>query len=212
MISLKHKFIFIDIPKTASTSLRTALYDETCKYIHSCLLNKTVTGFVQYDSMNRNGSVIDPDEIDLNDYFVFTVVRNPFDRLVSYYRWRISKYDKPGSGRKYSLNPDISFDEYVENIEIYDDQELVDHSRWHKPQIDWISYDEGSVCTDYIGRFESLSESWNHIKTQINVDGDLQHLMKNDNSVWYQDFYNSHTKQLVRERYKRDLDFFNYDF
>jgi hypothetical protein len=175
-------------------------------------VNKTVTGFVQYDSMNRNGSVIDPDEIDLNDYFVFTVVRNPFDRLVSYYRWRISKYDKPGSGRKYSLNPDISFDEYVENIEIYDDQELVDHSRWHKPQIDWISYDEGSVCTDYIGRFESLSESWNHIKTQINVDGDLQHLMKNDNSVWYQDFYNSHTKQLVRERYKRDLDFFNYDF
>tara|TARA_R110000751_G_scaffold50614_1_gene111682 strand:+ start:946 stop:1602 length:657 start_codon:yes stop_codon:yes gene_type:complete len=94
IINHKHKFIFIHIPKCAGTSISTALYPYSNKY-------DTILG----------GSPDSPEEIIKEDgfrihkhstaqeikryatperweeYFVFTFVRHPVDRIISTYEW-----------------------------------------------------------------------------------------------------------------------------
>ena len=90
MISHKHKFIFIHIPKTAGTSIEQALRDETCQLLpgewaagrglHAPLNHLTLQELVDY-------GILTPAQ--LKSYFKFCFVRNPWDRLISeiFCRW-----------------------------------------------------------------------------------------------------------------------------
>ena len=81
MINHEHKFIFIHIPKCAGTSV-----------------GKTLYSLVGNDSKTYDGFKIHHDEFDekiWEEYFVFTFLRNPQDRLLSqyYYRDFLYKHD-----------------------------------------------------------------------------------------------------------------------
>ena len=73
MVSHKHKFVFLHIPKCAGTSIGEKLnshFDELWTY----------SGFkIHHDDLTEDI---------LKNYFVFTIVRNPWDRLYSQYKYR----------------------------------------------------------------------------------------------------------------------------
>ena len=74
MINHEHKFIFIHIPKCAGMSVGKTLYN-----------------LVGNDSKTYDGFKIHHDEFDKKiweEYFVFTFIREPFDRLLSQYYYR----------------------------------------------------------------------------------------------------------------------------
>ena len=74
MINHEHKFIFIHIPKCAGMSIGRTLYN-----------------LVGKDPKTYEGFKIHHDEFDENiweEYFVFTFLRNPQDRLYSQYCYR----------------------------------------------------------------------------------------------------------------------------
>ena len=73
MVNHKHKFVFIHIPKTGGTSIESIFIDNANI--------KDVNG--KHDMVSDIGSVF------LKKYFTFTFVRNPWDRMVSYYKFRI---------------------------------------------------------------------------------------------------------------------------
>ena len=72
MISHKHKFIFIHIPKCAGCSLKEHLV----KNSDNKLIN---SGHESLDVLLKNFS------LKTEDYYKFTFVRNPWDRIVSLY-------------------------------------------------------------------------------------------------------------------------------
>ena len=84
MISYDKKFIFVHINKTAGTSMEKALADYGVKKLEEKSDLKFELNYNQSQHFNCDeykkylGSEYD-------DYFKFTVVRNPFDRVVSYY-------------------------------------------------------------------------------------------------------------------------------
>ena len=90
MISHKHKFIFIHIPNTAGTSIEKALYDESCQL----LPGEWDYDRARYAPLNHltlqelvDSALLTPAQ--LQSYFKFCFVRNPWDRLVSeiFSRW-----------------------------------------------------------------------------------------------------------------------------
>ena len=73
MINHEYKFIFLHIPKTAGVSVGTTLYD--------------LVGIDDlYDGFKIHHDIVS--EKNLRDYFVFTFVRNPWDRMTSEYKFR----------------------------------------------------------------------------------------------------------------------------
>ena len=85
MISLKHKFIFIHIPKCGGTTLETSLVDDSCifrynTWPHNFKLRYPLNHFTLDDI--EESKVLYPN---FDQFYSFTFVRNPFDRLVSEY-------------------------------------------------------------------------------------------------------------------------------
>ena len=83
-LSHTHKFLFIAIPKTYTTTVGSALKKYSAKV-------KRYKGdqHVSYNFLKENMKPT----INFDDYFKFTIVRNPWDRLVSVFHFLNIKKD-----------------------------------------------------------------------------------------------------------------------
>jgi hypothetical protein len=80
-ISHRHRFVFIAIPKNASTSIRAALGP------HSDVLSGDRDPYYHHVSASALRDHFAEREWDWDGYFKFAVVRNPWERVVSQYRY-----------------------------------------------------------------------------------------------------------------------------
>ena len=107
IISPGRKFIFVHIPKTGGTSMAAAL--EHRAMADDILIGDTPKAkrrrkrLKQLPAKGRlwkHSTLADIDGVvsasELEPYFIFTLVRNPWDRLVSYYAWlRAQSFQHP---------------------------------------------------------------------------------------------------------------------
>jgi hypothetical protein len=188
MISYTNKFIFIHINKTAGTSIEHTLKP----YGHKTVRNPHMGGFKhsQHFTMGEYKKYLS-DEYD--KYYKFTVVRNPWDRVVSYYF-------------KGAIQNNLSFTEWV--IDKYKNKNFQDYQRMYDPCINWIDVNE----LDYIIRFETLENDFNDMCSKLGLDCSLQKHNVNNKRGNYRDYYNEETKKLIEEYFNSDIKLFNYKF
>jgi len=176
MINHEYKVIFVHVIKTGGISVATALKmrDKQC-HKPADVIRKEVG------------------ENMWNDYFKFTFVRNPFDKIVSQYHYGIQHCGFPHSR---------TFNEYIQTW--YSGGEISKHSQFH------LSYINEKL--DFIGRFENLQEDFNIICDKIGIPRkELPHKNKTKHKH-YTEYYDEETKQIVAEKYAKDIEYFNYEF
>ena len=134
--------------------------------------------------------------------FKFAVVRNPWSRLVSAYHYG-------------SLTHARSFDHFVENINEYvwcEDFKKILKAVHALNCLDWISDDRGNVLVDFVAKIENLQGDFNIICDRMGIPRQqLPHTNKSDHKH-YSEYYNDKTKQIVAERYAKDIEYFGYEF
>ncbi|MCW8925269.1 MAG: sulfotransferase family 2 domain-containing protein, partial [Xanthomonadales bacterium] len=124
-------FIFIHINKTAGTSVGRAIGLPVKHH----LMASEVIGRIGMDAWNGA--------------YKFTVVRNPWDKVVSHYEYRRKKNKTEIATRG------ISFSDWV-NMTYGDDKDTFyyNNPRSFQPQVEWLKDTDGRVSMDYIIRFE----------------------------------------------------------
>lgn len=107
IISHGRRYIFVHAPKTGGTSLALALEARAMK--DDIMLGDTpkaikrrhrVKGVQTAGRLWKHSTLRDIEGVvsraEMAEYFVFTLVRNPWDRMVSYYHWlRAQGFDHP---------------------------------------------------------------------------------------------------------------------
>ena len=197
MISHKHKFIFIHIPKAAGSSITNALRIPVDGH-HP--LSKILKNNIHSIYENRRNC---------DKYFKFCFVRNPWDRAVSAFEYM----RKGGEGRnnkddyrdfkKYFSNPQ-SFQEFIKSDTF---NEVLRGNQQHFTPMTY--YIDGSV--DFIGKFENLQEDFDTICDKIGIPKQkLPHRNKTKHKH-YTEYYDEETKQIVAEKYAKDIEYFGYD-
>ena len=201
IINDKYKFIFVHIQKTAGTSITDALFKipETYQLHHSHSILNTIK--------------IE----DYKDYFKFCFVRNPFDRLISWYNMILEK-GFHNDWSKYILENSTNFSEFLELTDIIIErnplelQSQVDYTKSISfNQLDYISDNLGNIQCDFIGRFENINDDFNILSQMLNIKLELNHLNKFKHNH-YKDYYNQIDLEKVSNLYKRDIEYFNYKF
>ena len=192
MISHKYKFIFVHINKTAGTSI-----DETLQ--------------CHCENYNKHESLRELKEQALsNDYFKFTFVRNSWDRFISLYKFRV-KTNQTGLGENPIPFKDCSKKIYHKDSKYYN----ISGERQRlmlSTQLDWITDGSGNIALDFIGRFENLQEDFNTICDKIGIpQQQLPHRNKTEHKH-YTEYYNDETRQIVAEKYAKDIEYFGYEF
>ena len=196
----RFNLLFISVPKNAGTSIaKTPLVDINGN-LQPEIGSRCHQGYDYYYELNKLG------RITLGDTFIFGFVRNPWSRLVSLYRNRKERH---------KCN---NFEDFVEKYQFASDFQVAPAN--YRNQIDWFKNpDTGAVDVNFIGRYENLNTDLNFVLNQVGlrVKSDVLHLCGNNKSgplpkVDYRDFYTAHTKDVVYEKCREDIEYFNYEF
>lgn len=201
LISEERKFIFIHIGKTAGQSMVRGVF---LKYIKDAVNSP-------YLDYPISSNVWD-------DYFKFTFVRNPWDRMVSCYHLpvdisgRYSTGDQPsGHNLPKRLTPQaMSFEDFISKG-AWDENGDPYNRHWLNCSKFIHNFDESWV--DFVGKFETLEDDWKYIRKTIGIDYDLPHMNKRRGSKKdYRSYYNDKTRSIVADKFKDDIDMFGYEF
>jgi hypothetical protein len=70
---------------------------------------------------------------------------------------------------------------------------------------------DGKKLVDFVGRFEQISDDFNHIMNHIGIDEELPHRNSTSHRD-YRTYYTPETAALIRDLYAIDVDTFGYTF
>ena len=215
MISHKYKFIFIHVQRTGGRSIKAAIskFDreawDTIGH-HQAESGKELYGAHLFarDVREHLG-----DEI-WNSYFKFSIVRNPWDRLVSWYNKIVINGPKTNFPHKlwqYFREHATSFEAFLQCTDVIVEAHGEARS-FAFNQIDHLGDSNGKILVDYVGRFEQLSESFAEISRRIGLPDVRLPVTHRVRHKHYSTYYSEETRRLVAERFQRDIDTFGYQF
>ena len=188
MISDIYKFIFLHIPKTGGTSIEKYIKPYCFRVGHHHLPAK------------RMEKRLGPQKF--NQYFKFTFVRNPWDKYVSEYKWYTNKKFRWPRKREKKFYRKMTFKEFLKKF----DPDDAPHAFSYSQMIgDFKNF-------DFIGRFESIEEDFREI---CHSTGMPKCRLKHEHQIkgpHYTEYYDDEAKQIVAEKYARDIEYFGYEF
>ena len=225
LVSHSHKLIFVHIQKTGGQTI-------------SRLLKKNVPDISRF-RRKHEFAVHAMEELEgWNEYFKFAFVRNPWDRLVSWYsmvstadaaethqillnrkekrRLERARRMKQTGDRlllwRYVVDNSSTFEEFVKNctgeIEV---KPGVFYSFAYN-QLDYVSDGDGNLLVDFVGRFENFQNDLLEVSNRLGIE--LKSVPHDNRSahIHYSSYYTPETRMIVGERFKRDIEYFGYEF
>lgn len=160
-----------------------------------------------------------------NQHYSFGFVRNPWARLVSWYKMvlnppqssenNVNQWTPNNDLWKYVRGNSSNFEEFLENC-----TDTISENRagflyrksFVKNQIDYFTDSEGVPAVNFIGRFEQLQDDFNNVTSALELPQTKLSISNAGVVVDYRTFYTERTRKLVAERFKKDIEIFGYSF
>jgi hypothetical protein len=203
IVSRKHRFIFIHIPKTGGTSI--AEPGDGSRGSGALLKCLGEHDYVQPGHIRAVGLKSRLQD-DWDSYFKFAFVRNPWDRLVSLYHYFLQDQDKTGTALGRRIAECRDFPDFCSKM---DELELDPH---FDQQVSYLVDYEGSLLVDCIGRFETLESDFSSICRRLGLPGiRLPHHRRSRHDE-YRAYYDKSSRELVGFRYANDVEALKYIF
>jgi Sulfotransferase family len=212
MISHKYKCIFVEVPKTGTTSIRSLIGSPPVPHldIWQIAFNMqhywTSYGGAANRLMSSLYLLLPPKKrIEIGKktfdaYFKFGFVRNPWDRVVSLYL----------RNEGLEMKEKMTFEEFVDWIKYSSSTCVIPGP--HTNQLDWFVDPHGNVIVDFIGKFENMRSDWKIVADRLGLPGELPHKRKNRDRKHYAEYYSEKTKQIIANKFKVDIEYFQYTF
>lgn len=191
MISHSKKIILILPPKTGGTSVLHELLQHSLVYEK---FQQTHGGFDYYESLSdkqlkikaKHKPLCEYEEY-IDTYKLYGVARNPYSRIVSWWRFR---------------EPNKPFKQWLNTFGKSSFQRMT-----YK---DYFQVSDRAV--DNIIHTENLQTGFDLLCDDIDISRrQLPHKNKTKHKH-YTEYYDEETKQIVAERYTRDIELFGYEF
>lgn len=211
-IDKKNKILFIHPDKCAGKSIEQQLFNFTWRSGMRGSHHYHLDGDKYFGKESNR-----QDEID--DYYKFVVVRNPWDRCVSRYL---------DAQRRFNIK-EKNFQEYLGRWY----KSIPTRKDWYAQAncIDMISID-GEIKMERIIRFENLKDDWHlllqdlysHTGDKSWLEKELIHINKNEDEELptfekktyvigdYHSLYNEYTIDMVNEMYDIDIKYWGYTY
>lgn len=231
MVSHQHQCIFVHIPKVAGTSIIDTLADrdgagnaieDLCPsssyhpHFNPPPPHLAIGHYLDYGLVTQQ---------QFNDYFKFSFVRNPWDRLVSEYKYRRHP-------QRYAFK-DFLFHHFPQ-------PEWTDEYCHVIPQYHFLFDGHGRQMVDFVGKYERLTDDFDHVCQVLSVaqkrlphknksdsffrrDNDLVEMLrtlrsdlsrrrKRNSFKHYTQYYDDECIAFVNNLYRKDIETFHYRF
>jgi hypothetical protein len=205
IISFRHKFIFVAIPKTGTHAVRQALrahlsfedIEQVGLFVDKRFpmpeLAKLEHGHLSLRQLRPH---LPAEQFD--SFFKFAFVRNPFDRFVSFCAF-ITRVEK-----QFEANPHKVMHFFIQN------------PPWHRilfqPQHSFVTDSDGKLLADHVGRVEEMQQSYDEIAKRIGIETTELEKVNASERRDYRSYYTPALVDGVARLYARDLELFDYEY
>jgi hypothetical protein len=245
-ISNSKKFVFVHLHKCGGTSIERAL-DEEMQW------NDIVLGSTEYGEkiqklyQNRFGPYKHSSALEIKklignplweEYFTFSIVRHPIDRIVSFYEYLKTYYlgGYRGSAIKlmYALDQVGSIPPALTQLpKLYDSfrwpgvvacltsrtiSEFIHSEKcWQSygtmPQFEQLADEAGEhLIVNHVGRLEDIGKDWEHICNKIGISTSLPHSNKSKRRYRdWREYFSLDDLNYLEIKYRKDIDTFGYE-
>ena len=200
MISLQKRFLFVHIPKTAGNSIQSVLRDYSEDQLIALRkeqdgierfgLRSTKYKIKKHSTLNEYHRALGEEQF--RDLYKFTCVRNPWDRMVSYY-----------------FTP-------TQNPETWNRKKFREIISKAVSLADYLRLDNGEgdpfANVDCIMRFENLADEFRAVCDTIGIPPPALPRYNRSSRDHYSKYYDDELRELVRARFAAEIERFNYRF
>ncbi len=148
------------------------------------------------------------------EFFKFSIVRNPWDRAVSWY-----SYHSTQKCRKTAICYQKSFEQWVKDGCI-SHWTNVDGTQWgdktgNNPmnQHEFLINEKGKIGIDKIIKLENIEKELEILKKTFGIEGKTPKVNKSKRPKKnYKLMYDEEMKDIIYKKFNKDINLFNYDF
>ncbi|KEJ88093.1 sulfotransferase family 2 domain-containing protein [Sulfitobacter donghicola] len=211
ILSRGRKYLFIHAPKTGGTSMALALEARAMK--DDIMLGDTPKAskrrkrldgvqaagrLWKHSTLADLGGVVADDE--LAGLFIFTLVRNPWDRMVSYYHWlRAQSFDNDAV----TLAKELDFESFVMRPEIAE-------SFAQSPAVSYMRDRQGRDRADLYIRLEHLAKDIQPLQAHLGFTLQVPHVNASTRARDYRSHYTDRSREQVAISCAEDIARFGY--
>jgi hypothetical protein len=227
MISLEHKFIFLETPKTATTSIcgeLTELLDINLeikllkKSNHDTILNAHLGNLTRSNKKQWRDGHLSPHfyfkSFSNKGFLIFNIIRNPWDRFLSAFlhnyrdRQRKNIYEKSMFKK---LSEWGSFEDFCFHLR---DSSQIDPLFRSGHFISQSSFLNGNFKNIKFIDYNNLkNDIVNLFSNKLGLNFILKYHWNDSKKITpYRDYYTEETKSIVANLYKEDIENFNFKF
>jgi len=214
IISRSHRYIFVHAPKTGGTSLALALEGKLGKAdisIGDTPKARQRRGRLQAMATSgrlwKHSGLADIDGLvtraEIRDFLVFMLVRNPWDRAVSYYHWlRAQRFEHPAVALAVRLefSPFLHHPATVESFR-------------NSPYGSYVTDADGRECCDLFLRLEHLEDDIAILQQRLGFRlPTVGHSNASARAPGWRRYYTASDTALIAEVCGEDIARFGYEF
>ena len=134
--------------------------------------------------------------------FCFMLVRNPWDRMVSYYFWlREQQFDN----QMVTLAKTVGFSQFLNSRKVGDSFRTNPYSRY-------LTDGAGQCHADLYIRLENLSEDLTALERQLGFSLELTRVNTSTRAADWREYYSQNDADLVADICRKDIEKFDYRF
>ena len=183
------KFVFIHINKNAGTSISKALGISVKSHL---TIKDLINNYV--------------DQNLYRELFIITCVRNPWDRALSQYFYRVRT-----NQCNMKTNP-INFKDWVKRVYGNNkDEYYINSPKMFLTQVQWLKDFNEEIHVDKIMRFENLECDFNEVSKILGIKKKLPKYNTTFKKK-YQEYYDLETRKIIEDYFESDIKLFKYKF
>ena len=209
MYDLDKKIIFTHPPKCGGTSI-----EEMLGFLKLRNEQPRIHVF-KHGSLEMHIDKIKEKGFGLNDFFKFSIIRNPWSRAVSFYN-HVKHMEYEHHINKF---PCVEIPNYIKDSRKMDFKEFAFKYYTRRFNSDVATkiymFYKDKFALDYVVRIEHIKNDLSFIKNhhKIELSDDIPHLNNSDkyvNRKHYRNYYDEETKNFIETLFKWDIETFNY--
>lgn len=214
MISIQKRFLFIHIPKTGGNSIQSILQkyseDELTQLathqdgIERFGIQNEKYKYNKHSTLTEYKKILEPNLY--KSLFKFTVVRNPWDRMISY-------YFSPHFGRKDFIRKDfMELLKKTSTLSYYANELNFPQKICYKFGYDLRPEKTLGSDIDFFIKFENLDSDFKKLCHSLDIDYVPLPSYNKSSRKKYAEYYDPELKNLVLNKFRKEINFFNYSF